>query len=97
MDGPGPRIGGSRKTPFQAASQWRVAGDVDEQGGHYPPGAGDVPEEDWGLLIRFLKDSGLHCPVVFEVRPPPRSPRWTALETLLQSRRYVERLIDKYT
>jgi hypothetical protein len=36
-------------------------------------------------------------PVVFEVHPPARNTRQSALDTLLESRRFVEGLIDRYT
>jgi len=66
--------------------------DSTAQGGHLTPGTGDIPEEDWKLLLRWMRDVEFQGPAVFEVRPPPWKAGQTALDAVIEAREYLERL-----
>ena len=66
--------------------------DATAGGGHYTPGVGDLPEEDWLLLFRWMRDSEFRGPAVFEVRPHPRRGGQAALDAVVEARDYLETL-----
>mgnify|MGYP001323568353 CR=1 FL=1 len=66
--------------------------DVSATGGHYPPGSGNVPEEDWILLLRWMQDAEFQGPAVFEVLPLPEHDDQSALDAVIEGRDYLEKL-----
>jgi sugar phosphate isomerase/epimerase len=56
---------------------------------HYALGAGGIPEEDWGLLIKTLRRIDFEGIGVFEIRP--RSP----LQTALLGSAFMQRVLDR--
>lgn len=69
--------------------------DVNAEGVHYTPGTGDVPEKEWGLLLRWMRDSEFQGPTVFEIRPPPKPEGQTPLDTVIEARNYFETLVTE--
>jgi len=66
--------------------------DVSTTGGHYTPGSGDVPEEDWLSLLRWMRDTEFQGPTVFEVHPPPEREGQSAIDAVIEGRNYLEKL-----
>ena len=66
--------------------------DVSATGDHYIPGSGDVPEEDWLLLLRWMRETEFKGPAVFEVRPLPEHDDQSALDAVIEGRDYLEKL-----
>ncbi len=66
--------------------------DDSSEGGHYTPGTGDIPEEDWMLLLRWIRHTQFRGPAVFEIHPPPQKVGQTALEAVVEARDYMEEL-----
>ena len=66
--------------------------DATAEAGHYTPCTGDMPEEDWLLLLRWMRDCEFQGPAVFEVRPPPGRAGQSALDAVVEARDYLETL-----
>lgn len=66
--------------------------DYNAEGGHYTPGTGEIPGEDWMLLLRWMRHAQFRGPVAFEIHPPPQKVGQTAVETVVEARDYMEDL-----
>jgi sugar phosphate isomerase/epimerase len=59
-----------------------------EGGGHYTPGTGDIPREDWLYLLEVLREIDFRGPAVLEIKPPPEKAGQTPLETAQEAREF---------
>ena len=66
--------------------------DVSANEGHYTPGSGDIPEDDWLFLLRWMRDTEFEGPAVFEIRPLPEDEGQSAINTVIEGRNYLETL-----
>ena len=66
--------------------------DVSANEGHYAPGSGDIPEDDWLFLLRWMRDTEFEGPAVFEIRPLPEDEGQSAINTVIEGRNYLETL-----
>ena len=66
--------------------------DISGDEGHYAPGSGKIPEDDWLFLLRWMRDTEFEGPVVFEIRPLPENEDQSAINTVIDARKYLENL-----
>ena len=68
-----------------------------EGGGHFTPGSGDIPTEDWLYLLAVLRQIDFRGPAALEIKPPPEKAGQTPLEAALEARdffRALDRQLD---
>ncbi len=77
-----------------AASRIQFLHLYDQRGeiGHLTPGCGEIPAEDWGYLVRYLRESDFDGPAVLEIRPPPEKAHQSPIEAALEARGFLEGL-----